>query len=429
MGGPSVRATRPLVRGKSRAFLSPLLAAVVVLSIMPAAAAGPARDASSGGSHRDSYIVVLEPGRDSATEIAQEHSRRFGARVSHIFETALRGYSAELPPGAVEGIQHDIRVRFVEQDQQVSASAQGVPTGVARVFALSNASSDIDATDDARVEADVAILDTGIDLDHPDLNVVSSVDCTAASSPSMCVAGAGRDDNGHGTHVAGTAAAVDNGLGVVGVAPGARLHAVKVLSATGIGLLSSVIAGIDWVTAHADIIEVGNMSLGCRCPSAALDLALSTAVDRGVIYTAAAGNSSADASTYFPAAHPDVIAVSAIADFDGAAGGHGTRSCRMERDDTLAVFSNWGPAVDVAAPGFCILSTSLLGTYETLSGTSMAAPHVAGAAALLAAGSAKPQDEAGVLAIKNRILEAGNFDWIDESGDGIHEPLLDLRTL
>ena len=427
MGGPSVGATG--FRGSVLRSLS--LTALLVAASFIAAEPVTASLARGGqhGTDRSSYIVVLHEGAGRPADVAQDHSRRYGARVSHIYAAALPAYSAELPPQALEGIARDPRVAFVEQDQSVELAAQTVPTGVQRVLAASNPNVKIDGADDHRVDADIAILDTGIDLDHPDLNVVASTDCTAASSPSSCVSGLGDDDNGHGTHVAGTAAAIDNGLGVVGVAPGARLHAVKVLSATGVGMLSSVIAGVDWVTAHAGTIEVANMSLGCRCPSIAFDMALAASVDRGVVYTAAAGNNSQDARTYFPAAHPDVIAVSALADLDGSPGGEATKGCRVERDDTLAVFSNWGPVVDLAAPGFCITSTFLLGSYETMSGTSMAAPHVAGAAALLAQGPGDPEDGSEAGAIKDRLVAAGNLNWVDDSGDGIHEPLLDVGAL
>ena len=427
MGGPSVGATgsRRTVLGSFS--LTTLLVAASFIGAEPVTAT-PAQGGQRG-TDRSSYIVVLEEGAGRPADVAHDHSRRYGARVSHVFGHALPAYAAELPPQALEGIERDPRVAFIEQDHSVEVAGQSIPTGVQRVSAPMNPSFRIDGNDDHRVDADIAILDTGIDLDHPDLNVVASADCTAASSASSCVSGLGEDDNGHGTHVAGTAAAIDNGIGVVGVAPGARLHAVKVLSATGVGMLSSVIAGIDWVTARAETIEVANMSLGCRCPSLALDMALSASVGRGVVYTGAAGNNSQDARDYFPAAHPDVIAVSALADLDGAPGAHATRGCRVERDDTLAVFSNWGSVVDLAAPGFCIASTYLLGSYETMSGTSMAAPHVAGAAAAIAQGGGNPADRSGVTAIRQRLVDAGNFGWVDESGDGIHEPLLDVGAL
>ncbi len=389
----------------------------------------PALGAPSGGSSdeaRGRYLIVLRDATPSARDVAAEHSRRHGAEVDLVYQHALKGYAADLPEQALEGIRRDPRVAFIEPDQVVQANSQLVPTGVGRIFAPTNPTLDIDATDDVRVDVDVAILDTGIDPAHPDLNVVSIADCTASSSLGFCVDDAGRDDHGHGTHVAGTAAALDNGLGVVGVAPGARLHGVKVLSATGSGLLSWAVGGIDWVTERSDSIEVVNMSLGCECTSIALDRALANSVDRGVVYAVAAGNSDADASAFSPAGHPDVITVSALADFDGAPGGTGAASCRVDADDTLGEFSNWGPEVEVAAPGVCVYSTSLNGGYRTMSGTSMAAPHVAGAAAILASGANDPRDRNDVAAVRDLIIGSGNFDWFDDSGDGAHEPLLDV---
>jgi subtilisin family serine protease len=169
---------------------------------------------------------------------------------------------------------------------------------------------------------------------------------------------------------------------VVGVAPGARLWAVKVLNDSGSGYISEIVAGIDWVTARASTIEVANMSLGCQCSSQALNDALTRSTNAGVVYVVAAGNSARDAATFSPANHPQVITVSAVADFNGTAGGGAGATCRADVDDTFADFSNFGSAVDLAAPGVCITSTWTGGGYATISGTSMATPHGSGAAAL-----------------------------------------------
>jgi subtilisin family serine protease len=224
------------------------------------------------------------------------------------------------------------------------------------------------------VNADIAIIDTGIDLDHPDLFVhVQKTFVLGTTSAN--------DDRGHGTHVAGIAAAKDNSIGVVGVAPGARLWAIKVLDSSGSGSISTIIKGVDYVTGYAPWIDVANMSLGCECTSTSLDTAISNSVKAGVIYVVAAGNSNKNAATFSPANHPSVIAVSAIADSDGKCGRLGPSTSRGA-DDTLASFSNYGSLVDLAAPGVNIYSSYKDGTYATLSGTSMAAPHVAGMAAL-----------------------------------------------
>jgi subtilisin len=242
------------------------------------------------------------------------------------------------------------------------------------------------------------------------------------------------DRNGHGTHVAGIAAAKDNSVGVVGVAPGARLWAVRVLNNSGKGSWSNVICGVDWVTANAGTIEVANLSLGGSGsePAASgcstgdpLHDAICRSVRAGVTYVAAAGNSSADAAGFVPAAFDEVITVSALADFDGQPGGGAAATCRPDTDDTLADFSNFGSDVDLIAPGVCISST-YRGRYATLSGTSMASPHVTGAAALYKAGhpGASPAE------VSSALQSAGNLDWSSVGDpDGIKEPLLNVAAL
>lgn len=216
---------------------------------------------------------------------------------------------------------------------------------------------------------------------------------------------------------------------MVGVAPGARLWAVKVLDQRGSGYTSWIVAGIDWVAANASTIEVANMSLGGSGFSQAEYDAIQGAVDAGVAFAVAAGNSDDDASGYSPAGFDNVLTVSALADFDGVEGGLGSPTCRDDQDDTLAGFSNWGSAVQIAAPGVCILSTFPLeqGEYGTISGTSMASPHAAGALALLASSNA-PGNATDVHALYDQVMNAGNFAWTDDSGDGTKEPLLDVGS-
>ncbi len=187
---------------------------------------------------------------------------------------------------------------MIEADRPIQALGHGgtanAPTGVRRTFAPTSANIGIEGHDDKRVDVDVAIIDTGIDLDHPDLNVAGGKNCQKRTSYD--------DGNGHGTHVAGTVGGLDNGAGAVGMAPGARLWAVRVLDNSGSGTWSSVICGIDWVTAqHAPTIEVANMSLGGSgsdgtCASSSLHQAICNSVGSGVTYAVAAGNSSADAA-------------------------------------------------------------------------------------------------------------------------------------
>jgi subtilisin family serine protease len=413
----------------------PVLSVLVALivAVLPTSTAS----AEEGGAGR--YIVVLKDGAGSPAAVAADHARNDGARVGFVYSHALHGYSAVIPDSHIAQVRADIRVAYVERDQVVHAAAQQVPTGVQRIYAAENGSVadaapnsnlDIDGIDDWRVDADVAVIDTGIDFDHPDLNVVGRTDCASGAwFSSGCTNNSGDDGNGHGSHVAGTIGALDNDFGAVGVAPGARLWAVRVLDNSGSGYMSWIAAGIDWVTARAGTIEVANMSLGCECSSAAMNDAIARSVDAGVVYAVAAGNSDKNASTFSPANHPDVITVSALADFNGIAGGGAAATCRADGDDTLADFSNWGSLVEIAAPGVCIYSTYKGGGYATLSGTSMASPHVAGAAALLASGaSGDPQGRADVGALRAKLVAAGNLNWTDDSGDGVKEPLLDVSS-
>lgn len=253
-------------------------------------------------------------------------------------------------------------VRFVERDGPMRAIAQDLPWGIDRVDA-----EVAHANGSTGEGADVAIIDTGIDATHGDLapnlgdgmSFVGSA-VTDAGTPAW------QDDNGHGTHCAGIADAVDDDSGVVGVSTRATLHAVKVLTAAGAGLTSDVAKGIEYVGDQG--WDVGSLSLGGG-ESDTLAEACQYAADRGVLLVAAAGNDGpcSDCVSY-PAGYDTVVAVSATTE-----------------DDSLADFSSTGPEIELAAPGESIYSTYLGGSYATLSGTSMACPHVSGAAGQLAA--------------------------------------------
>jgi subtilisin family serine protease len=207
------------------------------------------------------------------------------------------------------------------------------------------------------------------------------------------------------------------------VAPGVRLWAVKVLGGDGSGSTSGIIAGIDWVVQQGTI-EVLNMSLGGSGVSSVYKTAIDSALAAGVVSVVAAGNSNADANNYSPAFVPSAVTVSAITDSDGLPGGLGDSRCRSTLDDTKADYRNWGSAVDIAAPGSCILSTYPIeqGSYAAINGTSMASPHVAGAAAVLASNGLSASQITGTL------TSCGNFNWVDTSPDGILEPLLDVSS-
>jgi subtilisin len=370
------------------------------------------------------YIVVLKDSVTSPAAVAQSQANKHDAQLGFVYSAAIKGYSATLSAGAVRALRTDPLVAAVVEDREVHLAAQTLPTGIDRVDG--ERSSAISGDGAGSVDADIAIIDTGIDTKHPDLNVAGGVGCN----------GKGYDDrNGHGTHVAGIAAARDNSVGVVGVAPGARLWAVRVLNSRGSGSWSNVICGVDWVTAHAGTIEVANLSLGSSGSDPAgsgcstgdpLHDAICHSVAAGVTFVAAAGNSSADAKDFVPAAYDEVITVSALADFDGQPGGGAAATCRAGTDDTLADFSNFGSDVDLIAPGVCIYSTYRGGRYATLSGTSMASPHVTGAAALYKAShpGASPAE------VSSSLQSAGNLNWSSAGDpDGIQEPLLNIAAL
>jgi subtilisin len=201
------------------------------------------------------------------------------------------------------------------------------------------------------------------------------------------------DGNGHGTHVAGIAAAKDNNIGVVGTAPGARIWAIKVIPDSGQGRQSYTLNGLNYVAANAKEIEAANLSIGGPGFSWPKIIAITTLVTRGVVVVVSAGNDNLDARYYTNAGVPMAITVSAITDSDGKCGGAGSALSSggahffqpgtvNNPDDFVASYSNFGSAVDLAAPGTGILSTDNTGGYISLSGTSMAAPHVAGAVAL-----------------------------------------------
>lgn len=401
---------------------------VAVLLIASTAAARPDSTARNGlgrgATIPGHWIVVL---RDNHPDPAG-FARQQGHTPSHVYRHALKGYAVQLPDRAVAGLRHNPNVRFVQPDSVVTASVQTLPTGINRIDADTNQQAKIDGVDE-RVNVDVAIIDTGIDPTHPDLNVVGGVNFTKGKADQWA------DQNGHGTHCAGTVGALDNGVGVVGVAPGARLWAVRVLDRNGSGATSGVVAGIDWVAANAATIRIANMSLGGsgsddgNCGNTNNDAehkAICAAVAAGVTFVVAAGNETDDAANHTPAAYDEVITVSALADFDGLPGGTGSAtfafsSCTENVDDSFACFSNYGADVDIMAPGVGIYSTYKGGTYADSSGTSMAAPHVAGAAALIAAanpGWSPAQVKAKLLA------DAKPTDFVSDDPDGVHEPLL-----
>ena len=329
---------------------------------------------------KQTYLVLLDEsgvGAAQAGLATAELARGHRLEVTNVYETVVRGFAARIPDDELADLRRDPRVARIEPDYPVRAAAERLPTGVDRIGADTRG----EGQPPTRAGKAVAIVDTGIVPDHPDLNVAGGYNCTSRDR------GDWADENGHGTHVAGIVGAENNGKGVVGVAPGTPLYAVKVLDEKGRGSFSQVLCGLDWTARQG--ITIANVSLSglqapessTVCASSILHQGVCNATDRGVSIVAAAGNNGGDALEVAPARYSRVIAVSALADSDGCAGGRGPATADGP-DDTLADFSNYGPAVDVAAPGVRITSTWKNGRYKKLSGTSMAAPHVAGALAL-----------------------------------------------
>ena len=321
-----------------------------------------ALSADARGGVTESYIVVFKPDTPQARNLAQ---RLAGGAETHVYEAAIKGFAAQLSPQAAAALARNPNVAYVERDQVAAlappsgkgpgggggGTSQTTPYGITRVNGGVSGAGRV-----------ACVIDSGVDLDHPDLNVDRSRSRTFITSGRD--AKSADDRNGHGTHVAGTIGAINNGQGVIGVAAGATIIAVKVLDGNGSGPYSAVIAGVDYAATAG--CTVANMSLGGGV-SQALDDAVLAAAAKGVTFALAAGNESDDARNHSPAraggvsATDNVYAISAI-----------------NSSDVFASFSNYGAGVAYAAPGVAINSTWMGGGYNTISGTSMASPHAAG---------------------------------------------------
>ena len=293
----------------------------------------------------------------------QALERTHGFSADHVYSAALRGFAARLNPRQLQDLQNDANVAYIEPDGVASIVAQTLPWGIDRIDA--DLSSTLAGNGSGTITGvNAYIIDTGIDASHPDLNVGGG-NVNFAGGPNT-------DCNGHGTHVAGTVAAKDNTSDVVGVAPGVRLTGVKVLGCGGSGTWSGVIKGIDWVTANAVKPAIANMSLGGGA-NTSVDDAVRRSAAAGVFYSIAAGNEGADACNSSPAR--------------AGKGTPGTENgivtvAATDSGNNEASWSNYGNCVDIWAPGVSILSTRKGGGTTTMSGTSMASPHVGGSGAL-----------------------------------------------
>jgi subtilisin family serine protease len=324
---------------------------------------------------------------------------RLGFRAHHVYSAALRGFAAQLTAAQISALESDPLVAYLEPDGVMRAFAQTLPWGIDRIDTDLSSTKAGDGTG-AVSNVAVIIIDSGIDRSQVDLNVAAHVVVDGLIN---------WDCNSHGTHVSGTAAAIDNDVDVVGAAPGAPLIGVKVLNCLGSGATSTVIKGVDLVTANAPKPAVVNMSLGGQA-SDALDTAIKNSVNGGFFYAVAAGNEAQDACNVSPArlgaANDGVMTVAAT-----------------DQNNQEASFSNFGPCVDIWAPGVDILSTKLLGGTKTLSGTSMASPHVAGTAALYLSANPSATPAQIEAAIKANAVSTGTT-----SKDGRAISLLSARN-
>ncbi len=388
------------------------------------------------------FIVRFKDSNESSNDKADKLIKKHGGKKLNVYDNVFKGAVVSVPQGKEKDLKEDADIEQVVQDFTVyandksdksnefnsngklssqgmggSSSIQILPTGVNYIDA------DLNTTNEGN-GITVAVLDTGVDFDHPDLMV------DIALSRDFSGNNTGGDDNnfgttkGHGTHVAGVIAALNNNIGVIGVGSQINIVSVKVLQGSGSGSFGSIIAGLDYVTSNANIIGVANLSLGAKggtSPSQGfidasnlLHAAVQRATNAGVVVVVAAGNESVDVTSNncVPAMYPEAISVSAIDDRNGAVG-----------QDSWAYFSNYGLEVDIIAPGVNILSTSNDGKTSVLSGTSFSAPHVAGTVALYIARNGRPSTgDARLLSSVLSAISTPRSLLSGEPQDGSIEP-------
>ncbi len=358
---------------------------VAVVATAPAGAAeGQVLGADSATAVEGSYIVKF---KDGVAAKADSTAAKYGGTVEHTYAAALKGFAASMSEQDAKHLAADPAVDFVQQNQTVKlvADQPNPPSwGLDRVDQRDLPLNDNYSYATTANNVHAYIIDTGVETTHPDFGgrAVSGFDAIDNDDDAT-------DCHGHGTHVAGTVGGTSFGL-----AKEVNLVAVRVLSCSGSGTTAQVVAGIDWVTQNAVKPAVANMSLGGG-GDAALDAAVQASIASGVSYAIASGNSSTDACGFSPARVPEAITVNAT-----------------DINDAQASFSNFGTCTDIYAPGVGITSSWLNGGTNTISGTSMATPHVAGAAALHLAANpdATPADVTAALtanATPDKVTGAG----------------------
>ncbi|NBM17201.1 S8 family peptidase [Streptomyces sp. GC420] len=385
----------------SVAAATALLGTVTALPAQAAPATGKILHADSADAVKGSYIVTLkkDAGFKASSQKGKSLIKEYGGTVKQTFGTVLNGYTAKLSEAEAKQLAADPAVAAVEQDQKVhlDATQSSAPWGLDRI---DQADTPLSGTytypDTAGSGVTIYVIDTGVRISHSDFGGRASNGYDAVDGDNVA-----QDGNGHGTHVASTAAGT-----TYGVAKKASIVAVRVLDNNGSGTTSGVIAGINWVTQNATKPAVANMSLGGSA-STSLDTAVANSIASGVTYAVAAGNSAANASSYSPARVSTAITVGATTS-----------------SDAKASYSNYGSTLDIFAPGSSITAawnTSDSGT-NTISGTSMATPHVAGAAAVYLAGhtSATP------AAVSSALVAGASSNTLTSVGTGSPNKLLQI---